>query len=213
MIMRTLSIALCGLLAMLLAAPTLAQGTRAAGVQLSGTVQSLDGRTLVLKRDAGESVSIVLPEGLRMLRNEKTSMDDIRAGEFIASAAVQGADGRLHAQEVRIFPEALRGSSEGHWPMSSGATMTNATVSTVTQGSSRTMTNATVTSVDRQQSSRVLHVQYPGGEKDIEISSEVPIVRIHSADITQLKPGTAVTVTVTKAGTGLVTSRLTIISN
>jgi len=208
--MRTLFATLC---AMLLVAPVLAQGTRVTGAQLSGMVQRLDGRTLVLKMDTGESVSIVLPEGLRMLRNEKTSMDDIRAGEYIASAAVQGADGRLHAQELRIFPEALRGSGEGHRPMSSGATMTNATVSAVTASPSRTMTNATVASVGTQKGSRVLSVTYPDGAKDIEVSSAVPIVRIHVADLAQLKPGTAVTATVAQSGSGLVASRLTIISN
>jgi hypothetical protein len=77
----------------------------------------------------------------------------------------------------------------------------------------RTMTNATVASVGRQQGSRVLHVQYPDGSKDIEVSSEVPIVRIHVADLAELKPGTAVTATVAQSASGLVASRLVIISN
>ena len=210
---HTLIAAACMLCAVVAGSPAWSQGARVPGSQLSGTVQSLNGRMLVLSNAAGESVSVSLPEGLRMLRNEKTGLDDIRAGEFIASAAVQGADGLLHAQELRIFPEELRGSGEGHRPMSSGATMTNATVSAVTPTPLRTMTNATVASVGRQQGSRVLHVQYPDGAKDIEVSSEVPIVRIHVADMAQLKPGTAVTATVARSGTGLVASRLTILSN
>jgi hypothetical protein len=217
MMMRTVTAALCTLLAMLPLAPAWAQANaRAPGAQLSGTVQSLDGRTLVLKMQGREGIAIVLPQGLRMLRNEKTGLDDIRAGDFIASAAVLGADGRLHAQEVRIFPEALRGSGEGHRPMSSGATMTNATVSTVTQGPSRTMTNATVANVasaGRQPGSRVLSVSYPGGTKDIEVAAGVPIVRIHAVDLAQLKPGTTVNVAVTQSETGLVASRLSIISD
>ncbi len=54
MMMRTVLAALCALCAMLLAAPALAQDNgRVPGVRLSGTVQGLQGRTLVVKTTEG----------------------------------------------------------------------------------------------------------------------------------------------------------------
>ena len=54
---------------------------------------------------------------------------DIKPGDFVGSAAVRGADGKLHAEEVHIFPENLRGTGEGHRPMSGPQeSMTNAAV-------------------------------------------------------------------------------------
>ncbi len=39
---------------------------------------------------------------------------DIKEGDFVGIAAIPGKEGKLHAQEVLIFPEAARG--EGHYP-------------------------------------------------------------------------------------------------
>jgi hypothetical protein len=50
----------------------------------------------------------------------KKSVGDIKPGDYIASTGIKGTDGKLHAIEVRIFPESLRGAGEGHcrsaWP-------------------------------------------------------------------------------------------------
>ena len=64
------------------------------------------------------------------MANAKSSLADIKPGDFVGSAAIKGADGKMHAQEVHIFPEAMRGSNEGHypWDLKPGSMMTNATV-------------------------------------------------------------------------------------
>lgn len=67
----------------------------------------------------------------------------IQSGTFIGTAAVPRADGSLSAFEVPMFPEAARGTGEGHspWDLQPGATMTNAAVASITPGAgSRTMT-------------------------------------------------------------------------
>ena len=46
----------------------------------------------------------------------KASMADIKPGMFVGSTAMPGADGNLTAVEVHIFPEAMRGTGEGHRP-------------------------------------------------------------------------------------------------
>ena len=44
---------------------------------------------------------------------EKRKLTDIKSGDFVASGGVRGTDGKIHAVEVRIFPEELRGTGEG----------------------------------------------------------------------------------------------------
>ena len=52
-------------------------------------------------------------------------------GTFKAAEELKGTDGKLHALEVLIFPEAMKGTGEGHrpWDLQPESQMTNATVS------------------------------------------------------------------------------------
>ena len=65
---------------------------------------------------------------------------------------MRGTDGRIHAVELRIFPESLRGVGEGQrpWDVRPEGVMTNATVGTVSQ-----MTNG-----------GIVHVTYKGVESE-----------------------------------------------
>jgi hypothetical protein len=60
---------------------------------------------------------------------------DIKAGDYVASTGVKSTDGKIHAIEVRIFPEAARGTGEGQypWDLMPDSIMTNATVGKVDQ--------------------------------------------------------------------------------
>src|SRR4029077_10928154 len=116
------------------------------------------------------------------------NLSDIKRGDFIGSAAMQGADGRLHAQEVLIFPYAARGTGEGHYPWD------------LTPGS--TMTNATVAEVVSETQGRLLTLKYTGGEKEIDVPPNVPIVTLAPGDPSLLKPGTAVFVPAMKKPDG-----------
>ena len=51
-------------------------------------------------------------------------------GFVIGTAAVPRSDGKLTALEVVVFPEAMRGTGEGHygWDLAPESTMTNAMV-------------------------------------------------------------------------------------
>ena len=102
--------------------------------RVNGTIISFAGKNLTVRTDSGETVSAaVLPTSV-VLFEEPRTMADIHRGDFVGSAALAGADGKLHAQEVRIFPESLRGMGEGQYPMgdTTNRSMTNATVSEVT---------------------------------------------------------------------------------
>lgn len=60
------------------------------------------------------------------------SLDSIRAGEYVGVAAAKQPDGTIRAIDVHIFPESMRGQSEGYFPWDlpgQGQTsMTNGTV-------------------------------------------------------------------------------------
>jgi hypothetical protein len=79
-----------------------------------GTVEKFDGQMLVVRSREGQDVRIMLAKDFNVNAVSRANLSDIKRGDFIGSAAMQGADGRLHAQEVLIFPEAARGTGEGH---------------------------------------------------------------------------------------------------
>ena len=76
--------------------------------------------------------------------------------------------------EIHIFPEAMRGTGEGHRPMEGPpqATMTNATVEQVT-------------SVGEHE----INLKYKDGDKKIVVGPECPIVTYAPGDKAELKPG------------------------
>ncbi len=100
---------------------------------------------------------------------------DAGAGSFIGTAAVPQPDGRLKAQEVLIFPEAMRGVGEGHraWDLTPDSTMTNATV------------EAAVTDV----AGRVLTLTYKDGRQELLVPPGTPIVTLAPGDASLLKAG------------------------
>ena len=126
--MRILRAALA---AAVIALPALAQ-TPPAPQRIQGTIEAFAAPNLTVKTDQGATVEIALTPDAKVIANEKASLADVKPGDFVASAAMLGADGKLHSQEVRIFPEAMRGLGEGQYPMSQpNQSMTNATVEEV----------------------------------------------------------------------------------
>jgi hypothetical protein len=127
-------IRLAGAILAFLIVPALAQeGTP---TRIRGTIEKLDGQTLVVKSREGQALSVILSNDLKVSAVNKAQLSDIKQGDFIGTAAVPGTDGKLHAQEVLIFPEALRGTGEGYrpWDLTPDSTMTNATVAEVAEG-------------------------------------------------------------------------------
>lgn len=162
----------------LFSVPALAQ----APVRLNGTIAAVGPDRLEVKTDDGTK-SVALPGNVRIGAVKDRTLESIKPGEFVASAALRGRDGKLHAQELRIFPEALRGSGEGHRPMS---------------GPEQSMTNATVDGVAEASGGRDLHVRYPGGEQTIEVAPDVRVVELIVGDRSLLVPGAAVTIRATR---------------
>jgi hypothetical protein len=167
------------------------------GERVRGTIEKLDGSMLAVKTSDGHAVRIKLTDDARVVGVVKASMADIKPGSFIGSAATPQADGSQKALEVHIFPEAMRGTGEGHRPyFIPNSTMTNGTAG-----------NA-VKAVDGD----AIMVNYKGGEKKILVPAGVPIVRYEIGDRSDLKPGAAFTIlsAVKKSDGSLETSRVNV---
>jgi len=180
-----------------LAVPALAQ-TPAEGTRqrVVGTVDGLDGNNLTVKSNDGQPVTVVLDGNAAVFGVEKRTIADIKPGDYLASGGVKGTDGKIHAVEVRIFPETLRGTGEGQrpWDAKPEGVMTNATVGTVSQSPE----------------GGVIHVKYKEGESEFTVGPEVPILAYVAGDRTLLKPGAAVfTVAQKKPDGTLTTGRVT----
>ena len=128
-------IAIAALIA-LAVGPALAQ-TPPAGTptRIRGTVDKLDGQNLMVKSRDGQTLTIELAANVAVITLVKKSIADIKAGDYVASTGVKGTDGKIHAIEVRIFPETLRGAGEGQypWDLKPDTIMTNATAGTISQ--------------------------------------------------------------------------------
>lgn len=173
--MRSMLLA-AGALAALMAVPALAQTPPS---NLRGKVESLDGQTLMVKSREGKDVHVTLAPNFTVLGVAKVKLAAIKAGDFVGIAAVVRKDGKLHAQEVLVFPEAARGTGEGHygWDL---------------RGKDDTMTNATVAEVASVSKNRVLKLKYKDGEQEIVVGSRTPIVTFAPDTVDLLKPGAAI---------------------
>jgi hypothetical protein len=181
----------------LVALPVLAQSPPAATpMRVAGTVDKLDGNNLTVNMKDGPSVTVVLADNAAVFGVEKRTLADIKPGDFLASGGVKGTDGKIHAVEVRIFPEALRGTGEGQrpWDVKPDGVMTNATVGTVSQSPQ----------------GGIIHVKYKEGESEYTVGPEVPILAYVAGDRSLLKPGAAVLTVAQKKPDGtLTTGRVT----
>jgi hypothetical protein len=174
-------------------AQTAANATR---VRVAGTSEGLNGDTLTVDISGGQKQVVTLSPDLKVYGVERRRITDIKPGDFIASGGVRGTDGKIHAVEVRIFPEALRGIGEGQRPW-------NAKPEGV-------MTNATIGTVSHSGDGGVVHVTYKDGQSEFTIDPDVPILAYVPADRSLLKPGASVVTTATKEPDGsLRISRIT----
>jgi hypothetical protein len=157
-----------------LAAPALAQET----MRVRGAIERIDGSTLYVKTRDGADLKIALADKPVFTAIIPATLADLKPGTYVGSAAMPGPDGSLSAVEVHIFPEAMRGTGEGHRPWDGGAqaTMTNANVETAVAG------------VDGQ----MLTLKYKDGEKKLLVTPKTAIVSFAPGDRAEVRPGTKI---------------------
>lgn len=170
-----------------LAVPAIAADTPQ---RVRGTVVGIEGNVLTVKSREGANVAITLANGWSANGVVAAKLSDIKAGDFVGVASVPTKDkvDDLEALELVIFPEAMRGTGEGHysWDLAAGSTMTNATVATK------------VDSVKGE----TLTLSYKGGERKINVPQATPIVTFAPATPADVTAGAVVFVPAQKKDDG-----------
>lgn len=144
-------------------------------VRVRATIEKVDGNKLMVKLNNGQDATINLPDNARVLGVEKTTIGDVKVGNYIGISSMPQADGTQKAIHVHIFLEAQRGVAEGHmgWDNRPGAMMTNAAVETTVAGND----------------GQTLTVKYKDGDKKVIVPSDAIIVKYVPGDRAELKPG------------------------
>ncbi len=157
-------------------------------MRIRGTLASISGDALHVTAKDGADIALSLDPNASVTAVVPARIADATPGSFIGTAAKPGPDGTLTAFEVHIFPEAMRGTGEGHYAFDLGpqSTMTNGTI------------GQEVTGNDGQ----TLKVQYKGGEKTILVPKDVPVVTFMPGDRAMLAPGAHVIVFAQKTADG-----------
>jgi hypothetical protein len=157
----------------LLAAATAASAQ--APVRVRGEITKVEGNILSVKLRDGQNATVKLAEPLRIAAMTKASMADIKEGTFIGVSAMPQPDGTQKAVEIHIFPEAARGTGEGHrpWDLMPGSTMTNANV------------DSEVAISDGKK----LVLKYKDGDKTFIVPDNVKVVMFAPGSAADLKPG------------------------
>ena len=88
----------------------------AATQRLRGTVQEFDGPFLTLRIPGRKTVTLGMTVATRIVRNRLMQLSDLQAGWYVAVEALKGADGKLRAQGIRVYPPGVRGVGEGLYP-------------------------------------------------------------------------------------------------
>ena len=208
------------LLPIVLAGTAIAQNAPA-NPPVAGTIASFDGKTLTIKDKDGKLTSAALAPNVNITFAAKRTLADIKPGDFIASGGTRGPDGKIHANEIRIFP-GVRG--EGQFPMSQpGQVMPNATVIAVETG-------ATVKQVGSVGGVPMIKLSYHGagapgaanctgrstdapggegkgcvGETEFDVPANTPVVASLPGNPAMLKPGAKASMTVANGAATRVT--------
>ncbi len=171
--------------------------------RLRGTITSISGNTVHVKTNAGTDTTITLAADTHYATVSKASLADVKPGTFIGTAT-KGSGDYLTALEVVIFPEAMRGTGEGHYPWdritdttaggmhSTTSAMTNGNVSAALPAggtANSSMTNGNVSTATDAGGAQKLTVTYKGGKQSIIVPPTAPIVLIHPADRSALAGG------------------------
>ncbi|QCP52981.1 hypothetical protein FAZ95_28185 [Trinickia violacea] len=181
---------LCVLLATLtLACVSFAQTSDVKRERIRGDIVSLRGNVLTVHRHSGDNVSIEVEPDVAVTALKVIKLSDVKVGSYVGTPAITGPDGKMTATSVLLFPEAARGTQEGHFAYDFGP--------------NSTMTNANVDSLVTGSSGRELKLSYRGGSNTVTVPGNVPVVTFAPATRADLTSGKKVIVVVTPAQQGV----------
>ena len=161
-------------------AVTSASAQQPQNVRVRGTIEKVDGNTVMVKSRDGAELKLVLKDNAAVRGVVKASLADVKASTNVAITSRPRPDGTLQAVELRIFPPGPFNSFHGDWDL--------------TPGSPTFMTNGamqqSVAAVDGQ----VLTVEHkmPGDKTDVKkilVTPQTIIATTVAATKADLKPG------------------------
>jgi hypothetical protein len=146
-----------------------------APTRIRGTIESVDGSTLMIKTREGTDMKVRMTDNVAVFGVAKTELSEIKEGSYIGVSAMPEPDGTQKALAVHIFPENQRGAAEGFrpWDLRPNSTMTNATVAQTVKGT------------DGQN----ILVKYKDGEKKVLVPPGTPVVTFVAGDKSEVKAG------------------------
>lgn len=103
--------------------------------RIKGKIVDFDGLTFHLAPEGGgAALAVRLQPHTTFMTLERKALADVKVGAY-AGATVRDQNGTLTAEEVHLYPDALRGSSEGRIAQGAGRFVVNGAVTTVAAGS------------------------------------------------------------------------------
>ena len=160
--------------------------------RIRGDVIALDGLNLQVKSRSGESLTVKLADSYTVNAVVKIGIERVVPGSYVGIASMPRPDGTQRAIEVLLFPEARRGSGEGHYPWDTGP--------------DSSMTNATVAEVASNADGRTVQLKYKGGEAILDVPAATPIVAPVPGDASLVVVGKAAIAFARKGADGNLTA-------
>ncbi len=161
-------------------------------VRLRGAITAIDGKTVTIAVRDGTTANVKLADNWTVNLVTPLTLADVKQGSFVGIAST-GTDADRTALEVLVFPEAMRGTGEGHypWDLQPKSMMTNANVATVASASD----------------GQTLKLDYKGGgTQTIKVKPGTPIVTFQPGQQSDAKVGAKVFVIAQKAADGTMTA-------
>src|SRR5262245_47503044 len=160
--------------------------------RIRGTIAGLEGQTLTVNTREDTKIEVTLNDPLTVATVKKFDLADIKPNTYVGIATRTVTGGQLQAIEVLVFPEAMRGAGEGHYPWDLEPCSM--------------MTNGTVTGTVEALSGRELSLSFKGSSNKIVVPPGAPVVTFAPAEKADLKPGARVFFSATRNADGKLTA-------
>ena len=153
-------------------------------VRVRGTIDSISDGTMDVTARDGAKLKVKVADNAVIRTVVAKTVADIKQGEFVGITAMPQPDGTQKAVEIHIFPEAARGTGEGHrpWDLMPGSTMTNANV------------DSEVAISDGKK----LVLKYKDGDKTFIVPDNIKVVLFAPGAMADLKPGAKIFIVAAK---------------
>jgi hypothetical protein len=201
-------------------APPAATAAPAASEQrVHGTITEFDGAFITVKLTGKKTATLGMTTATRIVRVRNLKLTDLQPGAWVGVASLKGADNKLRAQGIRLYPPNMRGQNEGAYLMDAAnpaRILVNGTVTVVTPGGVGGVLSVAYHGANDAGAPQCFGHAAPGGVGCnglalIQFARGVPIISFEGGDASALLPGATVAVTASAdAGGTLIATLVTI---